>query len=150
MDEDDDDDEDELEQFIGPPSTLTSRKQWDDDFVLKSSFSALIPAFDPRPGRTNVPQIQDFLIPPPVENSEISVPSSANERLTSTEPKVTLKLTVKGPSLPGFNDTEMVLNQKSDSIFKYLHKLMLKSSSGASNTLSKTDRLKKIWEPTYT
>lgn len=32
------------------------RKPWDDDFVLKRQFSALIPAFDPRPGRTNLNQ----------------------------------------------------------------------------------------------
>jgi E3 ubiquitin-protein ligase HECTD1 len=33
------------------------RKVWDDDHVLKRKFSALIPAFDPRPGRTNVNQV---------------------------------------------------------------------------------------------
>jgi len=33
------------------------RKAWDDDHVLKRKFSALIPAFDPRPGRTNVNQV---------------------------------------------------------------------------------------------
>lgn len=32
------------------------RRPWDDDFVLKRQFSALIPAFDPRPGRTNLNQ----------------------------------------------------------------------------------------------
>ena len=42
-----------------------SRRKWDDDFVLKSQFAALLPAFDPRPGRTNVPQTQDFNVPPP-------------------------------------------------------------------------------------
>ena len=41
------------------------RKTWDDEFVLKRQFSALIPAFDPRPGRTNVNQTQDFEIPAP-------------------------------------------------------------------------------------
>ena len=41
------------------------RKTWDDEYVLKRQFSALIPAFDPRPGRSNVPQTQDFEIPPP-------------------------------------------------------------------------------------
>lgn len=29
---------------------------WDDDYVLRRQFGALIPAFDPRPGRTNVNQ----------------------------------------------------------------------------------------------
>ena len=41
------------------------RRTWDDEFVLKRQFSALIPAFDPRPGRTNVNQTQDFEITPP-------------------------------------------------------------------------------------
>ncbi len=46
------------------------RKAWDDDFVLKRKFSALIPAFDPRPGRTNVNQTSDFDVPPPGSSSE--------------------------------------------------------------------------------
>lgn len=33
-----------------------SRKPWEEDFVLKRQFSALIPAFDPRPGRANLNQ----------------------------------------------------------------------------------------------
>lgn len=37
-------------------NTSTKRRSWDDDFILKRQFSALIPAFDPRPGRTNVNQ----------------------------------------------------------------------------------------------
>ena len=41
------------------------KKTWDDEYVLKRQFSALIPAFDPRPGRTNVNQIEDIVIPPP-------------------------------------------------------------------------------------
>lgn len=41
------------------------RRTWDDEFVLKRQFSALVPAFDPRPGRTNVQQTQDVEIPPP-------------------------------------------------------------------------------------
>lgn len=32
------------------------RRSWDDEYVIKRQFSALIPAFDPRPGRTNVNQ----------------------------------------------------------------------------------------------
>lgn len=40
----------------GQPIGGTRRRPWDDDFVLKRQFSALIPAFDPRPGRTNVNQ----------------------------------------------------------------------------------------------
>lgn len=40
----------------------TKRRSWDDEFVLKRQFSALIPAFDPRPGRTNVNQTTGKLI----------------------------------------------------------------------------------------
>ena len=42
-----------------------TRRSWEDDYVLKQAFSALVPTFDPRPGRTNIPQIQDFDIPAP-------------------------------------------------------------------------------------
>ena len=49
------------------------RKTWDDEHVLKRKFSALIPAFDPRPGRTNVNQTSDFDIPPPPEKGLPSV-----------------------------------------------------------------------------
>lgn len=41
------------------------RRTWDDDYVLKRQFSALVPAFDPRPGRTNVQQTTDLEIPAP-------------------------------------------------------------------------------------
>lgn len=41
------------------------RRSWDDEYVLKRQFTALIPAFDPRPGRTNINQISDLNIPPP-------------------------------------------------------------------------------------
>ena len=43
----------------------SKRRSWDDEFVLERQFSALIPAFDPRPGRTNVNQTSDSEIPPP-------------------------------------------------------------------------------------
>jgi E3 ubiquitin-protein ligase HECTD1 len=46
-------------------SCVSKRKHWDDDHVLKRKFSALIPAFDPRPGRTNVNQTTDIEVPAP-------------------------------------------------------------------------------------
>ena len=54
------------------------RRTWDDDFVLKRQFSALVPAFDPRPGRTNVQQTTDLEIPPPgtqTRHSSVQYPS---------------------------------------------------------------------------
>ncbi|CAH0714365.1 unnamed protein product, partial [Brenthis ino] len=47
----------------GAGGSARSRKPWEDDFVLKRQFSALIPAFDPRPGRTNLNQTVDLDIP---------------------------------------------------------------------------------------
>ena len=40
-------------------------RHWQDDVLLKREFSALVPAFDPRPGHTNVSQIQSLDVPPP-------------------------------------------------------------------------------------
>ena len=45
------------------------RKTWDEEHVIKRKFSALIPAFDPRPGRTNVNQTSDLDIALPVVTS---------------------------------------------------------------------------------
>lgn len=44
---------------------IVQRKSWDEECILKQSFSALVAAFDPRPGQTNVPQIQDLSLPVP-------------------------------------------------------------------------------------
>lgn len=74
MGEEDDNDEDENEDDADYEEVMVSRhllsfmeedgyearpskrRSWDDEYVLKRQFSALIPAFDPRPGRTNVNQ----------------------------------------------------------------------------------------------
>ena len=48
-----------------PESRGGRRRTWDDEHVLKRQFSALVPAFDPRPGRTNIAQTQDIVIPAP-------------------------------------------------------------------------------------
>ncbi|KJH41368.1 HECT-domain protein [Dictyocaulus viviparus] len=51
-------------------------RSWDDELVLKCSFQALIPAFDPRPGRTNVNQTQDVELPSVVPDQAQAKPSS--------------------------------------------------------------------------
>lgn len=56
------------------------RRTWDDDFVLKRQFSALVPAFDPRPGRTNVQQTTDLEIPPPGESHTHSLPLDSSRK----------------------------------------------------------------------
>lgn len=100
-------DEEVMEQAVG-----AQRRLWDDDYVIKRQFSALIPAFDPRPGRSNVNQTQDFEIPPPgaVATQQPSTSAAAavanttaNTRDSSSDqPQLILRL--KGsPAMAGVN-----------------------------------------------
>ena len=50
---------------VGLSSSHYRKLLSEEDYVLKQAFSSLVPAFDPRPGKTNVPQIQDFDVPAP-------------------------------------------------------------------------------------
>lgn len=72
------------------------RRSWDDDFVLKRQFSALVPAFDPRPGRMNINQTQDFEVPEPGEQEAMECNQTEGEM---SEPR--LALSIRGPSFPG-------------------------------------------------
>ena len=73
------------------------RKSWDDEYVLKRKFSALIPAFDPRPGRTNVNQTSDIEIPPPEsEQSLLLLKNDVDEsRVYNSQPSLILILSSK-------------------------------------------------------
>ncbi|XP_050346752.1 E3 ubiquitin-protein ligase HECTD1 isoform X1 [Nymphalis io] len=86
-----------------------SRKPWEDDFVLKRQFSALIPAFDPRPGRANLNQTVDLNISLSDEaEGEGAAPttSGAAERASLTPPPAAklpalrLVLSAAGVALP--------------------------------------------------
>lgn len=72
------------------------RRAWDDDFVLKRQFSALVPAFDPRPGRPNVNQTQDFEVPEPGEDG-----MEEDGDMDSEHGDTKLCLSIRGPSYPG-------------------------------------------------
>ncbi|XP_069119002.1 LOW QUALITY PROTEIN: E3 ubiquitin-protein ligase HECTD1-like [Argopecten irradians] len=147
-DDDDDENEDENEDDEVYDDFLEEdelegrgerRKTWDDEFVLKRQFSALIPAFDPRPGRTNVNQTQDFEIPAPGTEDQ-SMAESTDQVL---QPK--LAIYIKAPGLPGMEEGEVCLGHEKSCIFKYIQKLL--TQAPASN---RAERLKRIWEPTYT
>ncbi|XP_018329894.1 E3 ubiquitin-protein ligase HECTD1 isoform X2 [Agrilus planipennis] len=126
----------EEEGFEAKPG---KRRSWDDEFVLKRQFSALIPAFDPRPGRTNVNQTTDLEVPPPGE--EDSNTNSEHELL----PQPRLHLVLKGPNLPSVPDVEIELNNPNWTIFKAVQELVQISEMG-----SRQEKLRRIWEPTYT
>ncbi|GFO27459.1 E3 ubiquitin-protein ligase hectd1-like protein, partial [Plakobranchus ocellatus] len=144
-DDDDDENEDENEDDEDYDDVMEDeemesrdRRTWDDEYVLKRPFSALIPAFDPRPGRTNVNQTQDFDIPAPgtVENR------NAEGQEIIAQPK--LCLTLRAPCLPGMNDEEVVLTDSNACIFKFIQELLAKGQP-----TGRAERLKRIWEPTY-
>lgn len=80
------------------------RRSWDDEYVLKRQFSALIPAFDPRPGRTNVNQTTDLEIPPPGGEDISSSSSTSTEVEMAPQPR--LQLILRGPNIPGVSKTK--------------------------------------------
>lgn len=128
-------DEETLENRL---AAAGKRKSWDDDFVLKRQFSALIPAFDPRPGRTNVNQTSDLEIPPPGSENSDEIED------TFTMPQPSLQLTLKGPGIAGIPDVEIPLNSTDWTIFRAVQELIQISN------MNRPDKMRKIWEPTYT
>ncbi|XP_023216677.1 E3 ubiquitin-protein ligase HECTD1-like [Centruroides sculpturatus] len=114
------------------------RRSWDDDFTLKRQFSALIPTFDPRPGRTNVNQTTDLEIPPPGSDE------SKSEEIRELTLQPQLILTLKGPNLPGVPDLELELSNPDWTIFRAVQHLVQASEIG-----TRQDKIRRLWEPTY-
>uniref|UniRef100_A0A8C1EAI7 E3 ubiquitin-protein ligase n=1 Tax=Cyprinus carpio carpio TaxID=630221 RepID=A0A8C1EAI7_CYPCA len=141
--EDDNQEEQEYEEVLEEEEYETKggrRRTWDDDFVLKRQFSALVPAFDPRPGRTNVQQTTDLEIPPP------GTPRSEVQEEVECTPSPRLALILKVAGLGTTREVELPLNNYKCTIFYYVQKLLQLSCNGA----IKPDKLRRIWEPTYT
>ncbi|XP_039898070.1 E3 ubiquitin-protein ligase HECTD1 isoform X2 [Simochromis diagramma] len=141
--EDDNQEDQEYEEVLEEEEYETKggrRRTWDDDFVLKRQFSALVPAFDPRPGRTNVQQTTDLEIPPP------GTPRSEVQEEVECAPSPHLALTLKVAGLGTTREVELPLTNYRSTIFFYVQRLLQLSCNGA----VKTDKLRRIWEPTYT
>ncbi|CAI5697222.1 unnamed protein product [Oreochromis niloticus] len=141
--EDDNQEDQEYEEVLEEEEYETKggrRRTWDDDFVLKRQFSALVPAFDPRPGRTNVQQTTDLEIPPP------GTPRSEVQEEVECAPSPHLALTLKVAGLGTTREVELPLTNYKSTIFFYVQRLLQLSCNGA----VKTDKLRRIWEPTYT
>ncbi|XP_046388843.1 E3 ubiquitin-protein ligase Ufd4 isoform X5 [Ischnura elegans] len=134
------------------------RRSWDDEYVLKRQFSALIPAFDPRPGRTNVNQTTDLDVPPPPppppagEEEDEDEDSESRRGMEETngvaenfinQPK--LRLVLRGPNLPSIPDVEVELDNPDWTIFRAVQELIQMADLG-----SRQEKLRRVWEPTYT
>ncbi|XP_075699792.1 E3 ubiquitin-protein ligase HECTD1 isoform X12 [Rhinoderma darwinii] len=141
--EDDNQEEQEYEEVMEEEEYETKggrRRTWDDDYVLKRQFSALVPAFDPRPGRTNVQQTTDLEIPAP------GTPHLELLEEVECAPAPRLALTLKVTGLGNGREVELPLSNFRSTIFYYVQKLLQLSCNGA----VKSDKLRRIWEPTYT
>lgn len=155
-DDDENEDDEDFEEVTeeegglageGRHVTNTKRRSWDDEFVLKRQFSALIPAFDPRPGRTNVNQTSDLEIPPPgpvggeLTGAEAVIPTAASAAIVSPVassttaeadlvPQPKLHLTLRGPSIPNVPDVEVELTDNDQTVFRVVQKLVQSSTLG--------------------
>ncbi|XP_043929755.1 E3 ubiquitin-protein ligase HECTD1 isoform X1 [Protopterus annectens] len=141
--EDDNQEDQEYEEVMEEEEYETKggrRRTWDDDYVLKRQFSALVPAFDPRPGRTNVQQTTDLEIPAP------GTPHSELLEEVECAPTPHLALTLKVAGLGTTREVELPLSNYRCTIFFYVQKLLQLSCNGN----IKSDKLRRIWEPTYT
>ncbi|XP_038107081.1 E3 ubiquitin-protein ligase Ufd4 isoform X3 [Culex quinquefasciatus] len=134
-------DEETLENRL---AAAGKRKSWDDEFVLKRQFSALIPAFDPRPGRTNVNQTSDLDIPAPGSSTDNTAHPSSSNSEHAPLPQPSLALLLRGPNINGVNDVEIPLSQPDWTIFRAVQELILQTN------MTKQDKFRKIWQPTYT
>lgn len=131
--------------LIGNPSS--KKRSWDDEFVLKRQFSALIPAFDPRPGRTNVNQTTDVEVPPPPDDPKQEIASTIEEAMIPPSHSSRLHLALRAPNIPGVQDVEIDLTNSNWTIFHAVQELIQRIDFGVG---TRQEKLRRIWEPTYT
>ncbi|CAF1384645.1 unnamed protein product [Adineta steineri] len=148
-DEEQQDDEEEYneelqEQLHGQQQEITHRN-WDDDFVLKRQFSVLLPAFDGRPGRTNINATQDIPVPTTMAPKE----ATATKRISNIDALTAsnMRLFIRGPSphISGLKEIEIDMDDSEATIFKYIQQLINPFPSS-----QRYERIKRIFEPTYT
>jgi hypothetical protein len=115
-----------------------------DEYVLKCQFSALIPAFDPRPGKHNINQIQDILVPAaPPANQTPQAAASTEEANVKQQPRVELYLKVQESETSAtLRGEEIKLVNKNSTIFQYIQSLIVGRKSHVEN-------IKNIWDLSY-
>uniref|UniRef100_A0A8D8T0U6 E3 ubiquitin-protein ligase n=1 Tax=Cacopsylla melanoneura TaxID=428564 RepID=A0A8D8T0U6_9HEMI len=131
--------------LIGGPAG--KKRSWDDEYVLKRQFSALIPAFDPRPGRTNVNQTTDVEVPSPPEDPQQEIANTLEEAMITPGYSSRLTLSLRAPNLPGVQDVEIDLSNANWTIFHAVQELIQRIDFGVG---TRQEKLRRIWEPTYT
>lgn len=92
--------EEALEAVRAGSSKETRSRPWDDDFILKRQYSALIPAFDPRPGRTNLNQTIDLEVPLQSGADIEDPPENSSNASAQKLPALRLVLSSCGMTMP--------------------------------------------------
>ena len=154
---DDDDDEeqeasdnqqendDEFQEQIHGQQQKITRRNWDDDFVLKRQFSVLLPAFDGRPGRTNINAAQDIAVPSTMSPRDLTSTNRASTADALAAENMTLFIRGPSPAVPGLEDIDIEMDDPDATIFKYVQQLIQPFPSS-----QRLERIKRIFEPTYT
>uniref|UniRef100_A0A674A421 E3 ubiquitin-protein ligase n=1 Tax=Salmo trutta TaxID=8032 RepID=A0A674A421_SALTR len=126
--EDDNQEDQEYEEVLEEEEYETKggrRRTWDDDFVLKR-----------QPGKHTTPTVF----------SPICTPRSEVQEEVECPPSPHLALILKVAGLGTTREVELPLSNYKGTIFYYVQKLLQLSCSGS----VKSDKLRRIWEPTYT
>ena len=146
-DENEDDDYEFMLEECYDMRSASKRRYWDEEYVLKRHFSALIPAFDPRPGRTNVNQTVDLVIQAPSTDPFEPLPSSIESDISLScnkdrQPKMLISIRL---SSGASGDYEIDLINPTWTLFAAIQQLL-----HVSNESGRHDKLFRVWEPTYT
>lgn len=112
---------------------------WEDDATVKCTFEALIPAFDPRPGRSNVNQTLEVELPTVVKDFGSTKASSSK-----IDKDDQMRFFLRGPNMSGVDNVTIEMNDDSASLFRYMQII-----NNSVNWATKSDRSRRIWEPTY-
>ncbi|CAF1239989.1 unnamed protein product [Adineta ricciae] len=145
QDEEEEEYDEQLQQQIHGGQQPVTRRNWDDDFVLKRQFSVLLPAFDGRPGRTNINATQDISVPTTMAPKEATLSKQISTADVSAASNMTLYLRGPSPTLPGLKEIDIELSDSDATIFKYIQQLIKPFPSS-----QRSECIKRIFEPTYT
>jgi len=122
---------------------MNNQSKDDSNNVVVRKLDDLLPAFDPRPGRLNLPQTVDFNIPSPGSKElETRMSLAKLQILKHKNVKKNFKIFI---SMSSSNEKVELNDCGSSTLFKCIQDLYLKSSG-----VYKTDKLSKLWDPTYT
>ncbi|VDP13900.1 unnamed protein product [Soboliphyme baturini] len=143
---------------LGYAAEMCYEANCNSDSIIRRSYSSLLPAFDPRPGRANINQMQDVTLPD--ENGDDRADTSMTggdtedsvEEQDEAHAKGRLRLYLScqkstGTSGTIFTDISVPLVGDARSFFYYVQKLVQRQRIKANG---KIDSSVRIWDPVYT